>query len=150
MPKPRTQPHALPVIQLAAGGLVWRQIQQARCLAVVHRPKYDDWSLPKGKPEPGEELAETARREVDEEVGCEVRFLDFAGVVHYPLRENRTKVVLFWNMEATGPSRFRPNAEIDEVAWLPPDQALRRLTYAVEQDLLRTAGTPKGPVSPER
>ena len=126
----------LPKVQLAAGGIVWREKNGVRKLAVIHRPRYDDWSLPKGKPEPEESLAETAEREVREELGCEVKFLHFAGVVHYPLGIDRTKVVLFWHMEAAGELTFEPNTEVDEAVWLTPEKAVEKLSHGVEQRLV--------------
>ncbi len=127
----------LPKVQLAAGGVVWEKLGPGAKLAVVHRPKYDDWALPKGKPEPGETLAQTARREVNEEIGQDVKMLEFAGVVHYPIGEATTKVVLFWQMLAQGESRFRPNREIDNLQWLTIREAMEKLSHQVEVDLLR-------------
>ncbi len=120
----------------AAGGLVWREERGTRRLAVVHRPHRSDWSLPKGKLEEGEAWDDAAVREVCEETGCEARLGPFAGVVHY-FRKETPKVVLFWNMElvAEGPLRFPE--EVDEVAWLKPEEALRRLDYETERELLR-------------
>ena len=66
-------------------------------LAVIHRPKYDDWSLPKGKLKPGEGFREAALREVEEETGCRARLLLFAGITFYFV-SRRPKVVLFWHM----------------------------------------------------
>jgi 8-oxo-(d)GTP phosphatase len=128
----------LPGVQLAAGGIVWDNAGEPRRLALVHRPKYDDWSLPKGKPDPGEELAETALREIHEELGVEVDFGPFAGITHYPLKNGRTKVVLYWHMvRRAGESTFKPNAEIDAVEWLDPRSAIRKVTHDVEKELLR-------------
>jgi 8-oxo-dGTP pyrophosphatase MutT (NUDIX family) len=132
----------VPEVQLAAGGIVWRSTPQGAKLAVIHRPKYDDWSLPKGKPERGEGLGETAQREIREELGCGVKFLDFAGVVHYPLDDGRTKVVLFWHVTEKGKSEFQSHAEVDEVLWLPPDKALKKLSHEVERELLRKCRPP--------
>jgi len=133
-----------PEVQFAAGGVVWQRKGGTATLAVIHRPKYDDWTLPKGKPEKGEPLGETARREIHEELGCAIRFLDFAGVVHYPLDDDRTKVVLFWHMTPAGPHEFRPNQEVDQVLWLEKKDALRKLTHDVEQELLKTCEPPNG------
>lgn len=128
----------LPGIQLAAGGIVWDTTGPGRRIALVHRAKYDDWSLPKGKPDPGEELAETARREIKEEIGVDVDFGLFAGVTHYPLRDGRTKVVLYWHMfKRGGESAFAPNREIADVQWLEWKTAIGKLTHDVEKELLR-------------
>ena len=125
-----------PDVQLAAGGIVWQRIDGDPRLALIHRPKYDDWTLPKGKPERGEELGETARREIHEELGCRIKFLEFAGVVHYPLGYERTKVVLFWHMSPVGEQVFSPNREVDEILWLSKKEALKKLTHDVERELL--------------
>jgi 8-oxo-dGTP diphosphatase len=117
----------------AAGGLLWRDDR----LAVVHRPRYDDWSLPKGKLEPGELLPETAVREVEEETGFAVRREGFAGRYQYEVGDG-PKTVCVWRMHAVT-ERGRPDDEVDELAWLRVDEALDRLTYALERDLLRRA-----------
>ena len=96
---------------------------------MVHRPRYDDWSLPKGKLDPGESAEAAARREVEEETGfrCElgaplpsVRYLDHRG---------RPKRVRYWTMRPVG-GRFAPNAEVDDLRWLVVEDALALLTYA--------------------
>jgi 8-oxo-dGTP pyrophosphatase MutT (NUDIX family) len=128
----------LPEIQFAAGGIVWDKKGDGRGMAIVHRPKYDDWGLPKGKPDPGEEMAHTALREIQEELGIDADFGDFAGTTHYPLANGRIKVVLYWHMfRKPGPSSFKPNREIDAVEWLPAKDAIKKLTHAVEKELLR-------------
>jgi 8-oxo-dGTP pyrophosphatase MutT (NUDIX family) len=128
----------VPQVQFAAGGIVWEKKDEGRRLAIVHRPKYDDWSLPKGKPDPGESIGETALREVHEELGIDVDFGDFAGTAHYPLGDGRTKVVLYWHMfKRPGESKFRPNREIDAIEWLPIGNAIKKLTHDVEKELLR-------------
>ena len=134
--------HSVPEVQLAAGGLVWRKIAGVRKLAVIHRPKYDDWTLPKGKPEAGEAPGETARREIEEEIACKVRFLEFAGVIHYPIGDERTKVVLFWHVTPIGEQPFHPNLEVDELLWLTREEALEKLTNELDRELLLTAGAP--------
>jgi 8-oxo-dGTP diphosphatase len=131
------------VIQ-AAGGLVWRQSAGGPEVAIVHRPGYDDWSFPKGKMEAGEAWTETALREVEEETGLDVRLDDFAGSFSYLVRQ-RVKVVLFWNMQVRQGSSFVANDEVDELKWLPADQALALLHYALEKDLLRTVVAAKWP-----
>lgn len=131
------------VIQ-AAGGLVWRQSVGGPEIALVHRPRYDDWSFPKGKMEAGETWSETALREVEEETGLDVVLDDFAGSFSYLVRK-RVKVVLFWNMQIHQTSAFVANDEVDELKWLPVDQALTLLHYVFEQDLLRAVVGTKWP-----
>jgi ADP-ribose pyrophosphatase YjhB (NUDIX family) len=133
---------SFPEVQLAAGGLVWKKVNGDLKLAVIHRPKYDDWSLPKGKPERRESLSETAWREVKEELGCEARFLDFAGVRHYPLADGRLKVVLFWNMVPTEELRFQPNTEVDQMLWLSREEAARKLSHQTERELVARSALP--------
>jgi len=122
---------------LAAGGLVWRESARGRQIAVVHRPKYDDWTLPKGKLDPGESWQDGAVREVAEETGFEVRLGDFAGGCTY-LARRAPKVVLYWHMEVEGEPRFAPEdpAEVDGLEWLSVGEALRRLSYTRERRLL--------------
>jgi 8-oxo-dGTP diphosphatase len=128
----------VPGVQFAAGGIVWDKKGKGRRLALVHRAKYDDWSLPKGKPDPGEKIGETALREVQEELGVDADFGSFAGTTHYPLGDGRTKVVLYWHMiRRAGESTFKPNREIDAVEWLEPREAIKRLSHDVERELLR-------------
>lgn len=127
-------PESSPVV-FAAGGLLWRADDGDRRLAVVHRPRYDDWSLPKGKLEPGELLAETAVREVREETGVAVSRGRFAGRYQYEV-DAGPKAVFVWHMDA-GADVGRPDDEVDDVAWLTPREALDRLTYDLERRLLR-------------
>ncbi len=121
----------------AAGGLLWRQGQDGRRrLAVVHRPHRKDWSLPKGKLEDAEPWDQAALREVHEETGCEARLASFAGVLHY-VPKKTPKVVVFWNMELQAEGPILHADEVDEVAWLTPDEALKRLTHDTERELVR-------------
>ena len=121
----------------AAGGLVWRGGRNGPKLAVVHRPRQDDWRLPKGKLKPGEDFTEAAAREVAEETGCRPRLVEFAGYALYA-RNRRPKLALFWHMTADGESCFEPNDEIDRVKWLTPESALERIKHPEERRLLRS------------
>ena len=137
-------------VVLAAGGIVWRDAPRGRELAVIHRPRYQDWTLPKGKLAAGERWQKGARREVREETGFDVELRDFAGACGYMTR-NAPKVVLFWHMELVGEGRFAPEdtSEVDGVEWLTIPEALRRLTHPPERRLLAEATAPQGPPSPE-
>ncbi len=119
----------------AAGGLVWRQAPGGRELAVIHRRRYQDWSLPKGKLKTGESWQQAALREVLEETGCEAMLGDFAGQIDYYVR-GTPKRVLFWHMQTVADCQFYPNEEVDAIEWMAPDRALERLNYAGERALL--------------
>lgn len=121
---------------LAAGGVVWRESNGERLVAIVHRPKYDDWTLPKGKLKDGETWQVAAQREVEEEIQCRVRVEDFAGCCCYSV-DGIPKVILFWQMELVQEEKFIPNKEIDKLLWLPRDWAIVNLDYEVERDILK-------------
>jgi 8-oxo-dGTP pyrophosphatase MutT (NUDIX family) len=107
-------------------------------VAVVHRPKYDDWTLPKGKLEPGEEDRDAALREVWEETGFESAIEDDLGTVEYEVeRGGRTlpKVVRYYLMLAVS-GAFTADAEVDELRWLRRDEAMELLSYARDRDVL--------------
>src|SRR3954464_7537533 len=118
---------------LAAGGLVVRHVAEGEQIVLVHRPKYDDWSFPKGKVDPGEHVLAAAVREVAEETGLHIR-------LGPPLRPQRyvvggtarNKVVHYWSGRVVGGddvAMYRANDEIDQVSWMDLDKARRRLTY---------------------
>ncbi len=125
----------------AAGGIVWKETPEGRKLAVIHRRRYDDWSLPKGKLVEGESWEEAAVREVKEETGCDARITGVAGSITYQVK-GTSKIVLFFTMEAAGQSLFTDTSEVMEVLWLSPEEALRRLDYAGERELLIRALAP--------
>jgi len=123
---------------VAAGAVVFAP---ERRVLLVHRPKYDDWSFPKGKLDRGEHRTTAAVREVAEETGLRVRLGPPLADQTYPVR-GRPKRVHYWVGRAIGPddvSGYRPNAEIDEVAWLPIEKAAKRLSYPHDRDTLAEA-----------
>lgn len=119
----------------AAGGLVWRDSPRGKEVAVIHRARYGDWTLPKGKVKTEERWQEAAVREVWEETGCNIQVGSFAGSVSYTVK-GVPKVVLFWNMSPVGECEFQPSEEVGEVVWLSIQEALAKLDYAGERRLL--------------
>jgi 8-oxo-dGTP diphosphatase len=118
----------------AAGGVV---LDDDGRVVLVHRPKYDDWTLPKGKLDPGESFEEAALREVEEETGLRCRLVRELPSIEYSDAKGRSKVVRYWLMEVEAHVRFVPNDEVDELRRLPPDEALALLTYDRDHDVLR-------------
>lgn len=144
MPAPSTLPPAAEAgLTLAAGGILWDRRGPGRRIAVIHRRRHDDWTLPKGKLEAGESAREAALREVREETGCEAETMGFAGSVAYEV-DGRPKVVLFWHMRVTKRSPLEPGEEVDRLVWLRPGKALERLQHAGERALLQAAGAGAG------
>jgi 8-oxo-dGTP diphosphatase len=105
-------------------------------VALVHRPNYDDWTLPKGKLDPGESFEQAALREVEEETGLRCTLGDELPPVRYRDQKSRPKVVRYWLMEVEGGEESVPNDEVDELRWLPPAEARILLTYQRDAELL--------------
>ncbi|MGF2950337.1 NUDIX hydrolase [Microbacterium alcoholitolerans] len=124
----------------AAGAVVWRLIDGKLRVLLIHRTKYRDVTLPKGKVDPGEMLAETAVREVREETGIRVALGVPVGVSKYWMRPKRQKVVHYWAAEATDDairaSSFVPNHEIAAIEWVSVKKARGRLSYPVDVEIL--------------
>lgn len=130
----------------AAGAVLWRPTPASGGtpgprdieIAVVHRPKYQDWSLPKGKLEPGESPVLAAVREVAEETGVQSVLGRYLGHVTYPVTGHRKlKRVDYWAAEARA-GEFDPNAEIDDLVWHSLDKVMRELSYPMDRQVLRT------------
>ncbi len=120
----------------AAGGVVRRSRGDGSAeMVVIHRPRYGDWTLPKGKLDPGESHEEGALREVQEETGLRCVIEGRAGSVSYRDRRGRPKTVVYYFMTPTG-GDFAPNTEVDELRWLTPDEAQDLLTYAHDRRLV--------------
>jgi 8-oxo-dGTP diphosphatase len=117
----------------AGGGVV---IDRARLVVLVHRPKYDDWTLPKGKLDPGETFEEAALREVEEETGLRCGLIRELPSSEYTDQKGRLKLVRYWLMEIETDLGFVPGDEVDELRWLEPEAALALLTYDRDHDVL--------------
>ena len=120
----------------AAGAVVTRKGGE---VLLVHRPKYDDWSFPKGKLDRGEHAVTAAVREVAEETGLDVRLGPSLARQRYRMSNGRWKSVDYWTARVVGSDdvgRYRPNDEIDAVEWVPWKDAQQRLTYSYDRDTL--------------
>ncbi len=128
----------------AAGGLVWRATfvadgDDARAgveIVVVHRPRYDDWSFPKGKLDKGETYEDAARREVTEETGLVCELGDELPSTWYHDAKGRLKLVRYWAMRVVGIEPWAPNDEIDQRRWVTLGEAEGMLSYGHDRELL--------------
>src|SRR5215813_12796975 len=128
---------AVPGEVQAAGAVLWRARGGGTETALVHRPRYDDWSFPKGKSLPGEHVLLTALREVEEETGVRPALGRSLGSQRY-LADGQPKRVHYWAGRPVSPERFAPNDEVDGLAWLPLAAARERLSYPRDVSVLDT------------
>jgi 8-oxo-dGTP pyrophosphatase MutT (NUDIX family)/phosphohistidine phosphatase SixA len=136
---PTLPPAAADPDVVAAGAVVTRKGPEGREVLLVHRPKYDDWSFPKGKQDPGEHVAATAVREVLEETGVEIRLGRPLRPQFYNVSGGRAKKVHYWVGHVIGDddvSTYVTNAEVDDLGWFSAHSAGERLTYLDDIDLL--------------
>lgn len=119
----------------AAGGVIWRRRSGRVEVVVVHRPHRQDWSLPKGKVDPGETVEETAQREVVEETGLTCSLDQPLGAVSYVDHKGRAKTVWYWAMTVLGGTPTL-NDEVDEIAWLDVAAARARVDYETDRTVL--------------
>jgi 8-oxo-dGTP pyrophosphatase MutT (NUDIX family) len=123
----------------AAGGVVARQTPDGVEVAVVHRPRYDDWSLPKGKLRPNEAWEEAALREVEEETGLRCALGEELAPSRYRDRKGRSKLVRWWAMRPLE-GEFTPNDEVDELRWVSAADAAELLDHDHDRELVRALG----------
>jgi len=119
----------------AAGAIVWRNSKDKTEVAIIHRPKYDDWSFPKGKVEPSESLIACAYREVIEETNIQTEFGAFLGDVEY-LTPDGKKHVSFWAAKAMNQRDFIPNSEVDQLKWVEVKKVKDLLTLETDKKIL--------------
>jgi 8-oxo-dGTP diphosphatase len=124
---------------LAAGGVVWRPGDEGPEVCLVHRPKYDDWSLPKGKLHADEHPLAGAVREVVEETGVTALPQVRLPTVGYLVAFGLPKRVDYWFMRAAGGPGFAPNKEVDELRWVPLTEAAALLSYDYDAGVVRAA-----------
>ncbi len=118
---------------------MWRHSAKGTVkVLLVHRPRYDDWSLPKGKLESGESSEAAALREVEEETGLRCRTTGELPPTRYNDRKGRSKRVRYWLMEVLE-GAFAPNDEVDEVRWVLAEEATHHLTYPHDVEVVRAA-----------
>jgi len=136
-PRPEVEADGIAPEVEAAGAVVWRVGSDGDIeVALIHRPRYDDWSFPKGKLLAGETLAEAAVREVREETGFRCRMAEVIGSHRYRDSRARWKEVTYWLMEWVEGS-FDPSDEVDRLRWVPLAEAELVLTYDRDHELLR-------------
>jgi 8-oxo-dGTP diphosphatase len=128
----QAQPRVAVTFVRAAGGVVARDGH----VVLVHRPRYDDWSFPKGKAEKGESDEDCALREVAEETGLHCRLGEELPSSEYTDARGRPKRVRWWRMEPVRDDGFSPNDEVDEVRWVTPPEAASLLSYERDRVLL--------------
>jgi 8-oxo-dGTP diphosphatase len=122
----------------AAGGLI---LSKEGRVAVVHRPRYDDWSLPKGKLEEGESFEEAALREVEEECNLRCRLHEELPSDEYRVRKGM-KLVRWWRMSVVEDLGFEPDEEVDELRWLMPVDAADLVSYDHDRSLITQSPRP--------
>jgi 8-oxo-dGTP diphosphatase len=125
----------------AAGAVVRRAGPDGVEVLIVHRPRYDDWTFPKGKAEPGESDEETAAREVEEETGLRGTLGMELPNSRYRDSRGRDKVVRYWTMRPED-GEFEPHREVDEIRWVPVDRAADLLSYDRDREILAAVPSP--------
>lgn len=138
-----TVPPAGPADVLAAGALCWRARKGRLEVLLIHRPRYDDWSWPKGKMDPGETVPETAVREVREEIGLEITLGRPLPTIRYQVAAG-AKDVYYWAAKADGMRALPDGKEVDAVMWCGPEKALELLSNPSDREPLEALSTAHG------
>ena len=125
-------------IDVAAGGLLERGHGDSLRIAVIHRGRYDDWTLPKGHLEEGETLEQAAVREVLEETGCTGEITGIVQPGAY-LVSGQPKIVVFYRMRLVHEGQFKPDDEVSGIEWMTPSEACSKLTYASDRQVVASA-----------
>jgi 8-oxo-dGTP diphosphatase len=121
---------------LAAGAVLWRKGEKKKIeVLIIHRPKYDDWTFPKGKAEIGEPLIACAYREVLEETNIETAFGPYLGEVEYLTNDGKKKVS-FWSAKVVKEKEFKPNTEVDQLKWVEVTKVKEMLTLDTDRKIL--------------
>ena len=129
---------------LAAGAILWRKEPFASDIAVIHRTRYGgEWCLPKDKVQLGETLEKAALREVKEETDCVARIVRFASVIDYNVKRTK-KQIFYWHMEVVNESKWdEKDVEVDQIVWLPPEEAIKLLNHSEQRKLVKDLLIPK-------
>lgn len=122
-------------ITYCAGGIVWQGEGQEKEILLIKSREDQAWKFPKGHIDEGEDWEAAAQREVKEETGYDTVITDFAGFRKYPVK-NSLKVVLYWHMKPVGENEFEASDEIEQFEWLKLNQAVNRLTFMNDKQLL--------------
>lgn len=122
-------------VDVSAGGLLESGDGAELVIALIHRSRYNDWSLPKGHLEDDETLELAALREVEEETGCTGEIIELVQPLAY-LASGQPKIVVFFRMSLVKRGEFKPSEEVSRVEWLTPVDAATRLTYTGERELI--------------
>jgi 8-oxo-dGTP pyrophosphatase MutT (NUDIX family) len=120
----------------AAGGVIVREGPSGTEMLLVHRPRYDDWSLPKGKAEPDESDEACALREVEEEASLVCDLGEEVAVTHYRDARGRPKRVRYFAMTPRAGSEAAPRNEVDDVRWVSPERATEMLSYGRDREIV--------------